>query len=152
VLERIHRPLLADAHSALEAVRSADSSIWERWGAAQYVEHELVPRWLREREALDAVLAKTARDEATLLWSLGELIELLSGELGELARLAQSGATFAALVDKLLKALECWCQTIECAASRVSSQVLPREAQARLAELAAASAFEHGRAEPAVSA
>jgi hypothetical protein len=137
-LERLHREWLEQVDAALQPARSADASIWVRWGAAQYVEHELLPHYRRELAAIGAVLARAEAGEKAHLWALGELIELLSGELGELVQLAQSGAAFAASTNKLLRALECWCRAVESAAGRGSWQALGPEARARLARLTAA--------------
>jgi hypothetical protein len=134
-LERAHRALVEDACAALALSRRPDSGIWSRWAAVQYVEHELAPRYRREREAVNAVIDRVASSHAAHVWALGELVEQLVTSTGELARRAQGGAPFAVAADKLVRALECWCNDVEIALGSLRWETLPEAARQRFEQL-----------------
>jgi hypothetical protein len=112
-LEAAHRAWLRDLSERLATVRLPDATVWERSSAVRYLEEEFAPRFRRETGAVNAAADRLPAAEAVRLWALGELIEFLRIHLAGLVPLVQSGAAFARLVTKLLRAFECWCGEVE---------------------------------------
>ena len=112
-LKATHRAWRRDLSDKLEAVRVPEPNVWERSSAVRYLEQEFVPRFCREASAVDAATDLLAPAETVRAWAVGELIKLLRVHLVQLVQMPQSGAVFARLVTKLLRAFECWCSEVE---------------------------------------
>ena len=124
ILEVAHRAWLRDLSDRLATVRLPDASVWEHSSAARYLEEEFAPRFRREAGAVNAVADRLPPAEAVRLWALGELIEFLRIYLAGLVQLAQSGAAFARLANKLLRAFECWCGEVEAIVAALPAEVV----------------------------
>jgi hypothetical protein len=112
-LAATHRAWLRDLSERLSTVRPPSATVWERSSAVRYLEEEFAPRFRREARAVNAAVERLAAEEAVRVWALGELIDFLRMYLVGLVPLAQSGAAFARLVTKLLRAFEYWCREVE---------------------------------------
>jgi len=112
-LAATHRAWLRDLSERLATVRLPSATVWERSSAVRYLEEEFAPRFRREARAVNAAVERLAAEEAVRVWALGELIDFLRMYLVGLVQLAQSGAAFARLVTKLLRAFEYWCREVE---------------------------------------
>jgi hypothetical protein len=108
-----HRAWLRDLSERLATVRLPSSTVWERSSAVRYLEEEFAPRFRREAGAVNAAADRLPAAEGVRVWALGELIDFLRMYLVGLVQLAQSGAAFARLVTKLLRAFEYWCREVE---------------------------------------
>ena len=112
-LEAAHRAWVRDLSERLGTVRLPDATVWERSSAVRYLEEEFAPRFRREADAVNAAVDQLPTAEAVRVWALGELIDFLRMYLAGLVQLAQSGGTFARLVNKFLRAFEYWCCEVE---------------------------------------
>ena len=112
-LAAAHRAWLRDLSERLATVRLPSATVWERSSAVRYLEEEFAPRFRREVGAVNSAVERLAAEEAVRVWALGELIDFLRMYLVGLVQLAQSGAAFARLVTKLLRAFEYWCREAE---------------------------------------
>lgn len=116
-----YRDWFDDVQQVLAPVREPAAGVWDRWRAIQYLEHSFAPRFRREQAAVQAAAAEGPSACTTHLWALGELIELLVGELGDLGQFVQAGASFSTTAGKLLRAFECWCEEAEPVMRRAES-------------------------------
>jgi hypothetical protein len=98
--------------------------VWERSSAVRYLEEEFAPRFRREAGAVNAAADRLPAGEAVRLWALGELIDFLRMYLVGLVQVAQSGAAFARLVTKLLRAFEYWCREVEAIVSALPAEAV----------------------------
>ncbi|HEX3233970.1 MAG TPA: hypothetical protein VHR41_07215 [Gemmatimonadales bacterium] len=136
VLERIHAPWLKEVAEMLEPTQHEDAGVWSRWNAIRYLNSTFAERLLRERTALADVPRTLTDSEATTLWALGELLDLLSDHLQHLVGLCQHGAEFTSFTRELRQALEHWCHSTEETLGRVAWDKVPRQSQKLLLRLA----------------
>jgi hypothetical protein len=76
----------------------------------------MVPRFRAERARvarLEELMDRRTRDR---VWATGELLDLLYRSLVQDVRMPLRGATFAAELESLLRALDRWCEEAEIAA------------------------------------
>ena len=112
-LAEIHQLWLRDLSDKLSPVRSPDNSAWDRATAVRYLEEEFVPRFRRHTSALNLAAEQLPSPDTTRVWVVTELIKLLRLQLTQLVHLAESGATFARVIMKLLRAFQCWCDDVD---------------------------------------
>jgi len=123
-LRATHRAWLQDLSERLATVQVPDATVWDRSNAVRYLEEEFVPRFRREAGAVDAAADLLAPAETVRAWAVGELIKLLRVQLAQLVQMPQSGAIFARLVNKLLRASECWCGEVEAIIGALPAEVV----------------------------
>ena len=112
-LREAHQLWLRELSGRLSAVRIPDNSAWEPAAAVRYLEEEFIPRFRRQTSAVSATAEQLLSPKATSVWALTELIKLLRLQLAQLVHLAESGAAFARVTMKFLRAFECWCDEID---------------------------------------
>jgi hypothetical protein len=112
-LAEVHQLWLRDLSDKLSAVRSPDNSAWERAIAIRYLEEEFVPRFRRHTSAVNLAAEQLPSPDTTRVWVVTELIKLLRLQLTQLVHLAESGAAFARVIMKLLRAFQCWCDEVD---------------------------------------
>jgi hypothetical protein len=112
-LAEIHQLWLRNLSDRLSAVRSPDNSAWERATAVRYLEEEFIPRFRRHTRAVNLAAEQLPSPDTTRVWAVTELIKLLRLQLTQLVHLAESGAAFARVTMKLLRAFQCWCDEVD---------------------------------------
>jgi hypothetical protein len=122
-LAEVHQLWLRDLSDRLSAVRSPDNSAWERAAAVRYLEEEFVPRFRRHTSAVNLAAEQLPSPDRTRVWVVTALIKLLRLQLTQLVHLAESGAAFAGVIMKLLRAFQCWCDEVN-----AMVEVLPDDA------------------------
>ena len=101
--------------AAVASARSPDASVWDRSRAVRELERVMVPRFRVERARvarLEELMDRRTRDR---VWATGELLDLLYRSLVQDVRMPLRGATFAAELESLLRALDRWCEEAEIA-------------------------------------
>lgn len=134
-LAETHQLWLADLSEKLSAVRSPDNSAWERATAVRYLEEEFVPRFRRHAGAVNVTAERLVSPNSTRVWALTELIKLLRLQLTQLVHLAESGAAFARVIMKLLRAFQCWCDDIDALMSALPDDAFGPELINRFAQV-----------------
>jgi len=109
----------------LAPVGKPEAGVWERWGAARYLTEEFAPQLGRELQVLTALAERLPAEQGAHLWALGELLHFLCRHLCELGPVPQSGPAFAHAVNKLVRALDCWCMEAEAAVAAAASGFAP---------------------------
>ncbi|MER3406800.1 MAG: hypothetical protein C4289_17865 [Chloroflexota bacterium] len=110
---RAHEAWLAEVREKLLPVRGGPCGLWERWSVVQYLEREFLPRYQKEREALEKWGRYLPAPQADHLWALGELLDFQRAQIADLVRLCKTGPAIAPVAHKFMRALECWCSEAE---------------------------------------
>jgi hypothetical protein len=112
-LAETHQLWVRELSERLSVVRSPDNSAWERAAAVRYLEEEFIPRFRRHSSAVNMEAEQLPSPEATRVWAVAELVKLLRLQLTQLVHLGESGAAFARVIMKLLRAFQSWCDEID---------------------------------------
>ena len=112
-LRQVHADWRDEARTVLEPARHPGAGIWIRWTAVRYLNTAFSERLTRELAALNGVRACLGAKQENRLWALSELLELLGTHAEYQTGLCQREAEFAGIADRLLRALDLWCEEVE---------------------------------------
>lgn len=112
-LRQVHADWREEARVVLEPARHPGAGIWIRWTAVRYLDTSFSERLTRELSALNCVRGCLDSAQENRLWALSELLDLLGTHAEYQTGLCQRETEFAGIADRLLRALDLWCEEVE---------------------------------------
>lgn len=112
-LRRLHTEWREEVREVLEPARHPGAGIWIRWGAVRYLQTSFAHRLGRELAAVNLVRGCLSPTQENRLWALSQLLDLLGSHAEHQMGLCQRGVEFTGIAERMLRALDSWCEEVE---------------------------------------
>ena len=132
LLRSLHEQLRGELNAAFDSACDPAAGVWDRWAAVRFLETELRPFLVAERDVVQAVGERVSAAVAEQLWAAGELLSVLAARVCELGRLAQGGVEFLQTAEKCRLAFGYWCGNVETFIAPIERSAAPSLVLARL--------------------